>query len=988
MTQAPTEGFSTKALSWAFGVGVFIMLGLGLVLLFLLTQATQRWDLYEQNYTTLFVLNTVVAAFLLGVIVWIVWRLIRRWRTGKFGSRLLLKLAAIFMVVGFIPGLLIYAVSYQFVSRSIEAWFDVKVEGALNAGLNLGRATLDTLTLDLSNKARAAALHLSENVSLESVLASAQFTSKEAARTPGAAASSSPPQSSRSLKEGEAGLGTDQQPEKNQELRQELRQDHGQPKDDFEGGGLKAPLMSPSRGSGAPSLQPGLQRDRGLGNWVSRGKTSEGALQRFSGASLERLREQLGVDEIIIWSSDQRPVATAGGERYVVNPEPPTPAQWRALQSQKLITSIEGLEDADLHPEVQPQIKALALVNPVSVRLNTVLDSEVLQITRKLPPTLVANALALQAANAEYQERALARDGLRRMYIGTLTLSLFLSVFGAVLLAVLLGNQLARPLLWLITGVREVAAGNLNPRPVLAGQDDLEGLTIAFAQMTQQLFEARSTVERSMSQVSLARANLQTILDHLTAGVLVLDPQGRVVSANPGATRILRLPMAAFVGRALTQVPGLETFAAQVLQQFQGFEGDRLQAGQDYWQQSFELRASVQSGALTSEPLTAEGELAAGASSLSGLAGSVGGGAGAGAGAGPGGRPAVTNLIARGAVLPNQAWLLVFDDISEVVSAERAQAWGEVARRLAHEIKNPLTPIQLSAERLEMKLSGKLAPAEQTVLMKSVKMIVDQVDAMKRLVNEFRDYARLPQAQMQDLDLNGLVHEVVQLYGLGQEEGLPLHASAEPGARAKDVLEASMAPESQGVLPLVNPADGSLMTPEGALEGALEDSRQAPTEPPPIDKTWHQSSYTWGQKDASSVRLEMELDLSCPPIQADALQMRQVIHNLMQNAQDATLGAVSRVVSISTHYNPERERVRLVVRDTGSGFAQDILKRAFEPYVTTKARGTGLGLAVVKKIADEHGARILLKNLEHNGAIIGAQVSLSFAVVQAQHHGV
>ena len=166
-----------------------------------------------------------------------------------------------------------------------------------------------------------------------------------------------------------------------------------------------------------------------------------------------------------------------------------------------------------------------------------------------------------------------------------------------------------------------------------------------------------------MSQVSLARANLQTILDHLTAGVLVLDPQGRMVSANPGATRILRLPMAAYVGKSLTEVPGLEAFAAQVLTQFQGFEGDRLQAGQDYWQQSFELRASVQSGALTSAPL--EGKPMA----ASGLAGSVG--------SGQSGALAVTNLIARGAVLPNQAWLLVFDDISEVVSAERAQACGE-----------------------------------------------------------------------------------------------------------------------------------------------------------------------------------------------------------------------------------------------------------------------------------------------------------------------
>ncbi len=985
MSQDVSEGFSAKALSWAFGVGVFIMLGLGLVLLFLLTQATQRWDVYEQNYTTLFILNTVVAAFLLGVIVWIVWRLIKRWRSGKFGSRLLLKLASIFMVVGFIPGLLIYAVSYQFVSRSIEAWFDVKVEGALNAGLNLGRATLDTLSLDLANKASAAALHLSENVSLESVLANSSVSTQQLPRgsleTPsnatlgahhprGAAAPSSGMNDS-SVSSNHSNNSNNSSNSSNiNNSSTPIRLDsqglaaQGQDGAGFEGDALKAPLtsplssplMSPSSGSGAPSLQPGLQSDRGLSTLLAHGVQGEGALKRFSGASLERLREQLGVDELIIWSSDQRPIATAGGERYAVNPEPPTPAQWRALQTQKLVTSIEGLEDADLHPEVQPQIKVLALVNPVSVSLHTVLDSEVLQISRKLPPTLVANALALQAANAEYQERALARDGLRRMYIGTLTLSLFLSVFGAVLLAVLLGNQLARPLLLLVTGVREVAAGNLNPKPVLSGQDDLEGLTRAFAQMTQQLFEARSTVERSMSQVSLARANLQTILDHLTAGVLVLDPQGRMVSANPGATRILRLPMAAYVGKSLTEVPGLEAFAAQVLTQFQGFEGDRLQAGQDYWQQSFELRASVQSGALTSAPL--EGKPMA----ASGLAGSVG--------SGQSGALAVTNLIARGAVLPNQAWLLVFDDISEVVSAERAQAWGEVARRLAHEIKNPLTPIQLSAERLEMKLSGKLAPAEQTVLMKSVKMIVDQVDAMKRLVNEFRDYARLPQAQMQELDLNGLVHEVVQLYGLGHEEGLPL-----PGQDAMHQNHENHE-NHQGHQERPSHAD-----PNGAPHAA-ENFR-------PDSGLWHQSSYTWGQKDAHPVKLEMELDLSCPPIQADALQIRQVIHNLMQNAQDATQGQDTRVVSIATHFNHERQRVRLVVRDTGGGFAEDILKRAFEPYVTTKSRGTGLGLAVVKKIADEHGARILLKNLEHNGAIMGAQVSLSFAVVQqAQHHGV
>jgi nitrogen fixation/metabolism regulation signal transduction histidine kinase len=147
--------------------------------------------------------------------------------------------------------------------------------------------------------------------------------------------------------------------------------------------------------------------------------------------------------------------------------------------------------------------------------------------------------------------------------------------------------------------------------------------------------------------------------------------------------------------------------------------------------------------------------------------------------------------VARGAKLPGTHRLLVFDDISEIVSAQRAQAWGEVARRLAHEIKNPLTPIQLSAERLEMKLSGKVAAPEQAILTKSVKTIVDQVDAMKRLVNEFRDYARLPAAELKPIDLNALVADVLQLYesderpcagAHGTRRRLPAHPGRRPAA--------------------------------------------------------------------------------------------------------------------------------------------------------------------------------------------------------------
>jgi len=739
---------------WLLVISAAVVLGLGLVLLFLLTQATDNRALYERNYRQLFGLNVVVAALLMGVITWLSVRLVLRLRQGKFGSRLLLKIAATFALVGFVPGILIYSVSYQFVSRSIESWFDVKVEGALDAGLSLGRTTLDTLANDLGQKTRVASAQIND----------------------------------------------------------------------------------------LPDASVGL--------------------------ALDRMKDQLGADDVILWNTAGQALASAGESRFKINPDRPSPAQLRLIKTQNVVTSIDGLEDADTQVTAKARIRALVLVAPSGLGL--LIEPRILQVTKALPPTLVSNALAVEVAYREYQERALGRDGLRSMYIGTLTLSLFLAVFGAVLLAVLLGNQLARPLLMLAEGVRDVAAGDLSPKRTLQGRDELGGLTRSFAVMTQQLSDARAAVGRSMLQVHTSRANLQTILDNLTAGVIVLTDQGLIKSSNPGATRILRVPMAAWEGRALSDIEGLAEFAKHVQREFDGFLGERSQHGLDHWQQSFELHATAISPAVQLSDDTLQH----------------------------------ITLLARGAVLPNNGRLLVFDDISEIVSAQRAQAWGEVARRLAHEIKNPLTPIQLSAERLEMKLSGKLQDPEQAILNKSVKTIVDQVDAMKRLVNEFRDYARLPVADLKPLDLNALVQDVLQLYG----------------------------------------------------------------------------------SENAAVPVAAELDAACPTIQGDAQQLRQVVHNLLQNAQDATVDQAHPLVSIATQWVPSSGRVRLVVRDNGTGFPPKILNRAFEPYVTTKSRGTGLGLAVVKKIADEHSARIDLKNRGLEGRVIGAQVSLSFQVAESQQN--
>ena len=774
----------SKQLRLLLGLGAVSMVFIGLALLFLLTISTNNRAQYEDTYGQLLIVNAVVASLLLLLILGLSIRLLVRLRQGKFGSQLLAKLALIFALVGFAPGVLIYVVSYQFVSRSIETWFDVKVEAALEAGLNLGRVTMDVLSTELSNNTGVVARKLSDMSDISASL------------------------------------------------------------------------------------------------------------------ELERIREQLSVQDVFLWTSTGQLIGSAGVSRYQINPERPTQQQLRAAKQQRQIVSLEGLDEVASGASAVPsvaKIKVIAAVQAGGLSIST--EPRYLQVTQLLSPTLVSNALAVTEANREYQNRALARGGLKRMYIATLTLSLFLAVFTAVLLAVFLGAQLAAPLLLLADGVRQVAAGDFTPKVVLRSKDELGGLTRSFADMTQQLFDARVAVDSSMVQVNTARDNLQVILDNLTSGVIVLDAEGVIQSFNPSAARILRVVLSDFMKQRLEEVPNLQSFASGVQSQFKAYISERKLHNLDHWQQSYVLNLETvnnaddeQSAVALSSPYATQHTI---------------------------------NLIARGAELPSGNFnfhlnsnnekkslrLLVFDDISEIVSSQRTQAWGEVARRLAHEIKNPLTPIQLSAQRLEKKLAGKLEQPEQTVVTKSVKTIVDQVEAMKRLVNEFRDYARLPAAELKAVDLNALATDILQLYG----------ADDGPSGRAKH--------GAATITPL--------------------------------------------------------LDAQCPLILGDAQQLRQVIHNLLQNALDAIELSATKQIVIATQWRIDTQRVRLVVTDTGGGFPEYILKRAFEPYVTSKSHGTGLGLAVVKKIAEEHNARVDISNRVTEGAVQGAQVSLSFAVDSA-----
>ena len=282
--------------------------------------------------------------FLLLMVCWMVWRLATRLKQGKFGTRLLIKLAATFALVGVVPGVIIYTVSYQFVARSIEAWFDTKVEGALNAGLSLSRTTLDLTAQDLANKSRG--------------------------------------------------------------LLQQLRQ-------------------TPD-----PAIGPVLEQ------WM----------------------EQMGVTDLIVWSGEQLPIATAGQSRYQLAPPRPSATDIRQANLRGVLWRFEGLDETPtgLGAELStaPTIRLLIPIPQSLVSLSG--SGRILQVEQRIPEALVQNARAVVQANNEYQERALGRGGLQRMYLGTLTLSLILGVFGAVLLAVLLGNQLAKPLLLLAQGVRDL----------------------------------------------------------------------------------------------------------------------------------------------------------------------------------------------------------------------------------------------------------------------------------------------------------------------------------------------------------------------------------------------------------------------------------------------------------------------------------------------------------------------------------------------------
>lgn len=706
---------------------VFISVTLGALLLYMLSNASANTAASGEYYTLLVTLNVALAAMLIVLIAVQLFSLYRNIRARVMGSRFTLRLLGSFALMAIIPGMIVYVVSVNFLTRSIESWFNVKVESALEGGLNLGRTALDIMLADVKEKGESMA------ASLAFQPANAHFT------------------------------------------------------------------------------------------------------------MLNDLREKSGIQDATLLTPQGRILAVSSSDSRSFLPELPSVTQLRQAR-QRIYGSIEPIGGKGL---------SLRVLVPISVQ-DMAGEMRILQLLQPVPKPLATTAEAVQDVYQDYQQLSYSRTALREVFALTLTLVMMLAVFTAMAIAFVLSRRLSAPLTVLAAGTKAIASGDYSTMLPAHGKDELGVLVQSFNSMTQQLDDAKKAAERNRARVEAARGYLETILAHLSSGVLALNERGELRTFNEATVSILGVSLESYVGFTPEKIIAKQ---AQLANFFQAIALNSQQEASDKNGQKDEAQTQV-------ELATAQGKQI---------------------------------ITLRGTRLPDGGYVAVFDDATAMVQAQRDAAWGEVARRLAHEIKNPLTPIQLSAERMAHKLHDKLDATDAKILQRATETIVNQVDALKKMVNEFSEYARSPAPSLDNLDLNMLIREVMSLY------------------------------------------------------------------------------------DLPKIKVEQMLTTKACTIKGDSTMLRQVLHNLLQNAQDALAGKKAPVISVKTE--TVNGMLVLTVQDNGGGFAAEMMSHIFEPYMTTKPHGTGLGLAIVKKIIEEHKGSIKIENAtgsdgEASGAIVMITIPL------------
>ncbi len=702
----------------------------------LLAASSSSSSAFDRYYPWLVAANSVVAALMVVVTIAVIVRVYRRYKRRVFGTRLMVRLAIAFALIGAIPVALVSFISAQFLAKTIDTWFSQSVNVALESGVSLGRASLDALSADVSSRARRLALAIEE----------------------------------------------------------------------------------------VPPFEITALMERTIDG-------REGA-------------------DILVMSGSGRVLASRSAQFSSLVPELPSQEALNRARAARQYLSIEprpGSVDRGL------QIRAIAM----TIRGTPSGDeTRFVQWVEPIPDGLAKNLEALNDGVRDYQQLTLGKQGLRKIYGVTLLLTLLLAFFGALLSAVLLSGWLAGPLRQLERATKAVASGDYRPLRVdPSSTDELNVLVGSFNEMTGQLNEARDMAQRSRQRLEESNLFLQQVLAGLSAGVMILDSEWRLLDFNLSAERLLGIDLANSRGKPVAQ---LSVIGGCIATLSEGL----LKAQETQFQY---------------EGARADGQM--------------------------------MTLLVSGSTISGKApqVVVVFDDIGELLSAQRARDFAEIARRLAHEIKNPLTPIQLSAERLERRLKDRLGPEEAELLQHSTQTIVEQVTSLKAMVDEFRNYARLPAANPEPLDLAQLLREMQVLYA----------------------------------------TDKRIVWPKTR------------------ESFW---------------------------VMADRAQCIQVVHNLLQNAQDAVGDSATGEIELCLERNTTataEERVRLMVLDNGPGLLPELRGRLFEPYFTSKAKGSGLGLAIVKKIVEENHGRVSLVNRHEldSTKTAGAAAVVEFAKLdQATHN--
>jgi nitrogen fixation/metabolism regulation signal transduction histidine kinase len=697
----------------------------GALLLFLLSKASSSSEFISgSSYTIVLILSSFFILSLIAIIANQIKKLFRNIKKDVMGSRLSMRLVISFTLMAVIPGLIVYLVSVNFLTRSIESWFNVKVESALDGGLKLGQKALDIMLTDLELKAERMAL------SLSSLPATSQY------------------------------------------------------------------------------------------------------------AALSDLREKTGVQDATIISDQGKIIAVSSNDAESFLPALPTLIQLKQAEN-NIYGKIEPITNKGLY------LRVLAPINGTSVSNERL----ILQILQPVPNSLSTLAESVQDVFQDYQKLSYSRDSLKLIFSITLTLVLMLAILTAVAIGFLLSRKLSEPLALLAEGTKKIAKGNFKTMLPEKGKDELGVLVRSFNSMTRQLDQATQTSENNQIRLESARSYLETVLAHLSSGVIVINDAMEIKSFNIAASKILQVDLSKNKDKLLTSISNKNKLLKDFVVSIQEEIKTSNRKMQPEIIKQFEIRYEKNNQVLSLQITTLP-------------------------------QNKVNNYV------------LMIDDITMMIQAQRNAAWSEVARRLAHEIKNPLTPIQLSAERIKHKLGSKLNKDDTEILEKAVSTIVNQVDAMKTMVNEFSEYARAPKLNLESTDINETIKEISHLF------------------------------------------------------------------------------------ENSGIKITTNLLKGLPKIKVDANMMRQVLINLIQNAQDAMVSNTKKP-SIKINTNKYKNYLVLSIEDNGPGFSEDILKKAFEPYVTTKSHGTGLGLAIVKKIIEEHEGIIVVENIKSGGAHINIQLPIS-----------